>query len=81
VRATDASSGTPNDDALVPAAGALTGASTSTTVPKIDSVPSRLSITSINRDCRGQSMCEGLSIPQKPPPPERGNAVTRFSWV
>ena len=40
----------------------------SISVPKIDSVPSLLSMTSSRRDWIGQSISEEVSMPQKPPP-------------
>jgi hypothetical protein len=39
--------------AAIPDAGVPIGAAVSSTVPKIDSVPSPLSISSISRDCCG----------------------------
>ena len=47
----------------------LRGASESMIVPKIDSVPSRLSTSSTILDCSGKSMCEAVLISQKPPRP------------
>ena len=43
------------------------GASWSSIVPQIESVPSRLSTRSSSRDCCGQSMCDAVVICQKPP--------------
>ena len=50
----------------------------STTVVKIDRVPSRLSAISMIRDWHGQSMCAAVLISHSPPPPWRGRAQTRF---
>ena len=52
--------------AAVPGAGAAIGAAWSSTVVNSDSVPSRLSMTSIRRLCCGVSACEAVLICQKP---------------
>ena len=49
-----------------PAGGASTGAAWSSSVPKIESVPSQFSMSSISRCCGGQSAIAGVLISQKP---------------
>ena len=55
----------------VPGRGVASVAAWSTSVPKIDSVPSRLSMISSRRDWIGQSISDDVSMPQNPPPPSR----------
>ena len=64
-----------------PGAGASAGAALSRIVPKIDSVPSRLSITWISRLCCGQSTCDAVLISQNPRPRRPSKNVTSFSCV
>ena len=65
----------------VPGRGVASVAAWSMSVPKIDSVPSRLSMISSSRDWIGQSISDDVSIPQNPPPPSRLNGVMRCSCV
>ena len=58
------------------------GAAVSTTVPKIESVPSLLSISSISRPCCGQSISAAVAICQNPLLPFRFSyGVISFSWM
>ncbi len=69
----------------MPGAGTSYGAEWSSRVPKIDSVPSALSITSTSRLCCGQSISAAvLTSHQLPPagqPVVAPHAITRFSCV
>ena len=76
MRASEASFAVENPDD-----GARTGAALSSSVPNSESVPSRLSITSISRLCSGQSMCDAVLICQKPWPWPPLKNVTLFAWV
>ena len=62
-----ASASGPKPAALVPGGGVASVAPWSISVPKIDRVPSRLSISSMRRDWIGQSISEAVSISQNPP--------------
>jgi tRNA(adenine34) deaminase len=67
--------------ASVPEPGAWLGESWSSTVVKIDRVPSRLSITSITRCCGVQSATAGLVISQNAPlGPEKGRIWFSCWW-
>ena len=76
----------PKPDAGALFAGTASGAAVSVSVPKIESVPSRLSITSSRRLCCGQSAgaADVLISHQLPPagqPSSLPHASTLFSCV
>jgi hypothetical protein len=75
----------PKPVADVPFGGTASGPPGSVSVPKIDSVPSRLSITSTSRLCCGQSaVADVLTSHQFPPagqPSSLPQASTLFSCV
>ena len=66
VRASDPSCVLENVLAGTPGAGAFTGAAESRIVPKIEIVPSSLSMISMVRLCCGQSMCDAVLISKNP---------------
>jgi hypothetical protein len=64
-----------------PGGGAVAIEAWSRIVPKMESVPSRLSITSISRLCCGASTTADVSTLHQMLPSERLNESTLFSWV